>query len=94
MSLVKIVTFVPSTHTDKVRTALGSAGAGIQGEYSYCSFTSQGVGGYLPSKAAKPFIGSPGNFEQTPEERIEVTCERGVAKQVIDAMKQAIHTRK
>jgi len=89
MSMVKIVTFVPSTHADKVREALGNTGAGVQGEYSYCSFTSEGVGRYMPSQDAKPFIGSAGEFQQTPEERIEVTCERSVARQVVDAMKQS-----
>jgi hypothetical protein len=35
---VKINTTVPLTHVDVVREALGKAGAGQIGEYSFCSF--------------------------------------------------------
>ena len=89
MKNVKIVTYVPSSHADAVREALGSAGAGHIGEYSYCSFTSAGTGRYLPSSNAKPYIGQTGTYEQTPEERIEVVCDRKQARAVIAAMKQA-----
>lgn len=32
---VKIVVFVPETHTDIVREAMGNAGAGFIGNYTY-----------------------------------------------------------
>lgn len=86
-NLVKITTFVPPTHADAVRQALGTAGAGAMGEYSYCSFTVLGTGRYVPSGDAKPFIGQPGVPEKVTEERIEVVCERTKAKSVIVAMK-------
>lgn len=80
MKNVKIVTYVPSSHADAVREALGAAGAGVIGEYSYCSFTVNGTGRYLPSSSAQPFIGTPGTFEQTPEERVEVVCAKNMPK--------------
>ena len=60
---VKLVVFVPLTHSDAVRQAMGVAGAGKIGNYSYCSFSMRGVGRYRPDAGANPAIGSVGNFE-------------------------------
>lgn len=87
MSKVKVVTFVPREYADAVREALGEAGAGVIGEYSFCSYTVTGTGRFLPSKNANPHIGEQGKFETVEEERVEVTCDQGVAKVAIAAMK-------
>ena len=86
---VKIVTFVPVENADAVREALGSAGAGQIGEYSYCSYSVIGKGRFTPSDNANPHIGSKGVAEIVEEERIEVECDRSNAKAVIEAMKSA-----
>lgn len=87
MARVKIVTFAPVENADAIRNALGVAGAGILGEYTFCSYSVTGVGRFLPSANTNPHIGIPGVLESVEEERIEVTCARGVAKKVIAAMK-------
>jgi len=84
---VKIVTTVPSENADDIRRALGSVGAGVIGEYSFCSFSITGNGYFTPSKNTQPYIGEPGRPEVVIEERIEVTCDRQNAKSVIDALK-------
>jgi hypothetical protein len=89
MSRVKIVTFVPVEDADKVRDALGRAGAGMIGEYTYCSFSSIGTGRFIPSDQANPHIGQVNVLESVTEERIEVVCDRDRAREVITAMKQA-----
>ncbi len=86
---VKIVTFVPVTDADKVRQALGQAGAGQIGEYNYCSYSAIGKGRFIPSGNANPHVGEPNQPEIVDEERIEVVCERSEAKSVIVAMKKA-----
>lgn len=86
---VKIVTFVPLDNADTVREALGKAGAGQIGEYSYCSYTVSGKGRFIPSDNANPHIGSAGVAEVVEEERIEVECDGSKAKEVIEAMKTA-----
>jgi len=86
---VKIVIFVPIENADAVREALGSAGAGQIGEYSYCSYSVIGKGRFTPSDNANPHIGSNGVAETVEEERIEVECDRPRAKAVIEAMKSA-----
>ena len=87
---VKIVVTVPLADADKVREALGKAGAGWQGNYSFCSYSVVGKGRFLPAEGARPAIGKVGNPEVVEEERIEVTCDRDIAKSVIAAMK-AVH---
>ena len=86
---VKIVVFVPETHTNIVREAMGQAGAGKIGNYSYCSFSSRGVGRFKPNDGANPFIGEVGKLEEVIEERIEVICSRAELSKVINAMKKA-----
>ncbi len=88
MSKVKIVVFVPKTHTSIVRKAMGDAGAGVIGNYSHCSYSGDGVGRFLPLDGANPTIGAVGKPEEVVEERIEVICDREKAKEVIAAMKK------
>ena len=85
---LKIVVFVPKTHTDIVRQVVGDAGAGQIGNYSHCSFGVEGVGRYKPIKGAKPFIGEIGKFEEVIEERVECVCDRNKAKKVISAIRK------
>ena len=84
--MVKIVVYVPLTHTDIVRKAMGDAG--LIGKYSHCTYSSTGFGRYLPLDGAKPAIGKVGKFEQVEEERIETLCPREKVKKVIEAIKK------
>jgi hypothetical protein len=89
MSHLKIVTYVPLTHADKVREAIGRAGGGKLGRYSFCSFSSKGTGRFLPGKGAVPAIGSIGRLESVEEERIEFVCEMELRSKVVDAIRKA-----
>ena len=88
MSQHKIVVYVPLTHTDAVREAIGTAGGGKLGKYSFCSFSTRGVGRFKPEEGAHPHIGKVGELEQVEEERIEVTCDSRVVGNVIAAIKR------
>jgi hypothetical protein len=83
---VKIVVTVPPTHADAVRRAMGNAGAWKFETYSHCSVSMPVTGRYLPLDGANPHIGTVGNFESVPEERIEVTCDITIVKDVISEM--------
>lgn len=85
--LVKLVVFVPEENADVVRQALGEAGAGKIGEYSFCSYSLKGVGRFKPSDNANPHIGSAGKMEEVNEERIEVACEKDQAADIIKVIK-------
>lgn len=86
---VKITTTIPPENADAVRDALGQAGAGVIGNYSFCSFSVTGKGRFKPNHKAHPHIGEPGKFEIVEEERVEVTCDRHIAQGVIAALKAA-----
>ena len=85
---VKIVVFVPESHADIVCEAMGGAGAGKIGNYIHCSFSTKGIGRFMPEAGAHPAIGKVGEFESVPEERIEMVCEREKLSEVIEAIKK------
>jgi hypothetical protein len=85
--LYKIVTFVPLSHVDKVRDVIGLAGAGVLGEYRFCSFSTRGTGRFKGTEKSKPFLGKSGNLESVEEERIEFTCSEDKLSDVIKAIK-------
>lgn len=85
---VKFVVTVPQSHADKVREALGQAGAGHVGDYSHCSFSVKGTGRFLPLAGAHPSIGKVGKIEAVIEERIETVCYQKDLKKIITAVKK------
>lgn len=87
---VKFVVYVPETHADIVREALGKAGAGTIGDYTYCSFSVKGVGRFVPMSGAHPAIGQIGKLEAVPEERIETVCYQDELQAILDAV-NAVH---
>ena len=60
-TLVKLSVFVPEEAIQDLSEAMFEAGAGSIGNYTECSFQSQGKGTYKPSENAKP---SKGNINQ------------------------------
>ncbi|MBA2873509.1 Nif3-like dinuclear metal center hexameric protein [Thermaerobacillus caldiproteolyticus] len=88
-ALKKLVVYVPDTHADAVREALGNAGAGHIGNYSHCTFNSRGIGTFLPQEGANPFIGEKGTLEKVEEVRIETIFPASLQKKVVTAMLKA-----
>ena len=88
MSQHKIVVYVPLFHADKVREAIGQAGGGKLGKYSFCSFSTKGIGRFRPEAGARPAIGEVGKLEEVEEEKIEVTCDSEKVQDVITAIKR------
>lgn len=86
--LVKLVVFVPEKNADQVRQALGEAGAGAIGEYTFCSFSIKGVGRFRAGANSHPAIGTPGEWTAVNEERIEVACEKHQVAVIIEVIKK------
>lgn len=84
----KIVTFVPAAEADKVRAALASAGAGMIGNYSVCSFAAPGTGTFLGSPDTKPAVGRPGALESVPELRLEMVIPARAVPLALELLKQ------
>ena len=82
----KIVVFVPVTHAQGVREAIGQAGGGRLGHYSDCTFSVRGIGRFRPGQGAHPAIGRVGQLEQVEEERIEFMCDSAQVSEIIAAI--------
>lgn len=87
--LMKLTAFVPVKNTSEVLEALYAAGAGSIGEYSKCSFSSQGTGSFLPSDKANPSIGEKGKAETVEENRVELIFPSHLQRKVLAALKSS-----
>ncbi len=88
MKRYKIVVYVPEKDADKLREAMGNAGAGIIGNYSHCTFTIKGTGRFKPTEGANPTIGEVGKLEEVSEDRIETVCEEDKLEAVLKSIKE------
>lgn len=86
--MYKLVYTVPLSHADAVREAVGKAGAGKFGKYSFCSFSSRGIGRFKPETGANPHIGTIGRIEEVEEERVECQVDPEAIDAVIAALKR------
>lgn len=80
--------YVPESHGDIVRDAIGAAGAGKIGNYSHCTFTIKGTGRFKPLEGANPTIGEVGKLEVVEEERIETVCAAEDLKNILKTIKE------
>lgn len=85
---VKILVTIPQESTEKVRKAICDAGAGIIGNYSYCTTTVKSVGTFMPNEKAQPFIGQNNKLEFVQEDKLEVICDIQNAKKVVAALRK------
>jgi dinuclear metal center YbgI/SA1388 family protein len=83
---VKLVTFVPESHLVAVRQAICDAGAGKIGEYTQCTFSTPGIGTFMPSEAADPYSGEKCKLNEEPERRLETLMTKAYAPKVIAAL--------
>ena len=89
VDLLKLSVFVPITHLDKVRQAVGEAGGGRIGKYDFCSFASLGEGCFRPSPFAQPFLGKVNQLEKVQEYRLEVVFPKGLKSKVLNALRES-----
>ena len=85
---VKIFVTVPTENIDDVRNAVCNAGAGIIGEYSYCTTCVKSVGTFIPNDKANPYIGETNKLEIVEEDKLEVICDIKNAKHVISELRK------
>ena len=85
---VKIVTMIPRDCVDKVRNSICSIGAGIIGNYSYCTTSTKCTGTFKPNSKANPYIGEKDKIEFVEEEKLEIICDKSKVKEVILKIKE------
>jgi dinuclear metal center YbgI/SA1388 family protein len=69
--LMKLVTWIPESHVEKVRAAIFDTGAGVIGNYDRCSFNAPGYGTYRGNESTNPFAGEKGTEHHENEIRFE-----------------------
>lgn len=85
--LMKLVTYVPADHADRVRKELFAAGAGAIGGYDCCSYNSEGFGTFRAGDGCNPFCGNIGELHNEPEIRIEVIYEQRIGRRLIERLR-------
>lgn len=84
--LKKIVVFCPVAYAEQVRNEMFVNGAGAIGNYTECSFNSDGMGTFKANKDASPFVGEIDKLQLEQETKIEVVAESFKVKGIISAM--------
>ncbi len=84
--LLKLVTFIPEDHLDKVREAVFAAGAGEIGKYDKCSFNAEGSGTFRAGDETNPYVGEIGEFHFEKEIRFETILFKHSKNKVINAL--------
>ena len=85
---VKIIVAIPLENVDEVRTAVCKSGAGIIGNYSYCTSSVKSTGTFKPNNNANPHIGENNKLEFVEEENLEFTCDIDKVKSVISKLRE------
>ncbi|KAI0206291.1 GTP cyclohydrolase 1 type 2/Nif3 [Astrocystis sublimbata] len=87
----RLMFHVPSSAASACKTAIFAAGAGRQGNYRECCFTTTaGTGQFRPSEGANPAIGKVGALEEVEEVCVETLCVgEETTRKVVAALKSA-----
>lgn len=85
---VKIIFTIPVDNVENVRKVICEAGAGIIGNYTYCSITTKCIGTFKPTENANPYIGKKNKLEFVEEEKLEVRCNINKVKDIISKIRE------
>ncbi|HEY0669194.1 MAG TPA: Nif3-like dinuclear metal center hexameric protein [Sphingobacteriaceae bacterium] len=85
-ALKKLVTFCPDAQAENVRQAMFNAGAGWIGNYSECSYNTEGFGTFKAGKDTDPYVGEIGSRHKEAEVRIETIYPANIERKVIAAL--------
>ena len=85
---VKIFVTIPVENVEEVRNAICEAGAGIIGNYTFCTTSVMSIGTFIPNSDANPYIGEKNKIEYVNEEKLEVICDVNNVKNVIKKLRE------
>ncbi|NJB35993.1 Nif3-like dinuclear metal center hexameric protein [Croceivirga sp. JEA036] len=88
-AIKKLVTYVPKSHAQQVTDALFAAGAGALGNYSHCSFKTEGQGSFLATEGANPTLGTIGTLHVEEELQVNLTFDAILEPKVLNALVQS-----
>jgi len=84
--LKKLFTFVPVKDVEKVRNAIFDVGGGNIGNYSECSFNTEGEGTFKASQGTNPYVGKIGEQHHEAEIKVEIIFPFFLEKKIIQAL--------
>lgn len=85
---VKIFVTIPLENVEEVRKAVCEAGAGVIGNYDYCTSSVKSIGTFKPNNNANPYIGENNKLEFVEEEKLEFVCDVKKVKEVVSALRK------
>jgi dinuclear metal center YbgI/SA1388 family protein len=85
-TLKKLFVFVPVSKSAEVRNAIFSVGGGHIGNYSECSYNTEGLGTFKAGPGSDPFVGKIGEHVQEKEIKIEVIFPFFLENKILAAM--------
>ena len=85
---VKIFVTIPPENVEEVRKAVCEAGAGVIGDYTYCTSSTKSIGTFMPNDNANPYIGENNKLEFVEEEKLEFVCDIDHVRKVISKLRE------
>ncbi|MBE6156462.1 MAG: cytochrome C biogenesis protein [Firmicutes bacterium] len=85
---VKISVTIPLERVKELRNAMCKEGAGIIGNYTYCSIYTKCKGTFKPSNDAHPYIGTKNKLEFVEEVKLEINCDVEKVKNVVKKLRE------
>ncbi len=85
----KVVVFLPKADLEKVSAAVFEAGGGIIGNYTHCSYRSEGTGSFRGNEKSEPVIGKKEKIEFVEEIKLETLVHSWKLKEVLNAVRKA-----
>ena len=70
-NLQKLAIYVPKTHYEQVRETLIKFNTYAIGDYTGCTFSSEGTGTFMPMEGSKPYLGKTNQLEVVDEVKLE-----------------------
>ena len=85
---VKIFVTIPPENVEEVRKAVCEAGAGVIGDYTYCTSSNKSIGTFIPNDNANPYIVENNKLEFVEEEKLEFVCDIDQVRKVISKLRE------
>lgn len=85
---VKIFVTIPLENVAEIRNVVCETGAGVIGDYSYCTSSMKSFGTFMPNDNANPYIGENNKLEFVEEEKLEFVCDIDKVKKVLTKLKE------
>lgn len=85
---VKIFVTIPLENVEEIRNAVCESGAGIIGDYSFCTSSIKSIGTFKPNDNANTYIGKNNKLEFVEEEKLEFVCDIDKVKNVLSKLRK------